>query len=66
MGPILTTEELAERWGMAPGTLEGWRHDGYGPAWIKLGRGKRSKVIYRVSDVEAFESKSTKQPRRSS
>jgi hypothetical protein len=48
----LNQSELARRWRMSPRTLERWRWLGQGPAFIKLG----SKVVYRLTDVEAFES----------
>lgn len=51
MEPILTTEELAARWKMNPGSLCNWRQQGRGPKFIKVG----SRVFYRVSDVEAYE-----------
>lgn len=52
---LLTTEELAERWGISPQTLCSWRmksNFGKGPAFIKIGR----RALYRLKDVEAFES----------
>lgn len=52
---ILTTEQLAQRWGMSPRTLEGWRSENKGPDYIKLGEGKRSAVFYRLTDVMKFE-----------
>lgn len=59
MGAVkhLTTEELAERLGgdeeerVSVRTLEDWRHDGKGPAFIRVG----GKVRYRLKDVEAWE-----------
>lgn len=45
------TTELAERWGMAPGTLANWRINGEGPRFIKLGR----RILYPIAEVEAFE-----------
>lgn len=49
----LTTEELSERLGghVSPKTLVNWRQLGKGPRWHKLGK----RVLYRVSDVEAWE-----------
>ncbi len=47
----LDQNELAERWSLSPRTLEQWRWRGVGPRYLKLG----GRVIYRLSDVEAFE-----------
>lgn len=47
----LTQEELAGRWRMSPRSLERWRSDGVGPAWIKM----RGRVLYRIEDVVAYE-----------
>lgn len=43
--------ELAKRWRMSQRTLERWRWQGIGPVYLKLGM----RIVYRVSDVEAFE-----------
>lgn len=52
MAPLfLTQNELAERWRMSPRSLERWRTEGYGPAWLRL----RGHVLYREDDVEAWE-----------
>jgi hypothetical protein len=48
---FLTQDELAERWRMSPRSLERWRGEGFGPAWIRL----RGRVLYRIEDVVAFE-----------
>jgi len=47
----LSEKLLARRWGLSHRTLERWRHDGNGPAYLKFG----SRVVYRIEDVEAFE-----------
>ena len=48
----LDTETLAERWGIAPRTLERWRHERTdGPLFSRIGRSVR----YALADVEAFE-----------
>jgi hypothetical protein len=49
----LTTEELAERLGYSPRTVEDWRIGDYGPPFLP-GRGGRG-VRYRLVDVEAWE-----------
>lgn len=50
---LLTTSELASRWRMSERTLERWRSERYGPAWLILG----GQVRYRMTDVEAFEAR---------
>lgn len=47
----LDQTELARRWRMSPRTLERWRFEGQGPAFLKLG----GRVAYRLADIEAFE-----------
>jgi len=47
----LTSEELAERLRMAPGTLQNWRTKGFGPKFIKFGK----RVLYPISIVEEWE-----------
>jgi hypothetical protein len=42
---------LADRWLISPRTLEQWRWQGKGPRYLKIG----GRVVYRVTDVEAFE-----------
>lgn len=61
--PLLTSRELARRWGMSPHTLENWRSMGRGPRWQLLtARGELGGrfVRYRLEDVEAFERESPK------
>jgi hypothetical protein len=48
---FLSQKELARRWGLSPRTLERWRWIGSGPRFLKLG----SRVSYRLSDIERFE-----------
>lgn len=50
---VLLPHELATRWRMSTRTLDRWRSDRYGPAWLALG----GRILYRVADVEAFESR---------
>jgi Helix-turn-helix domain len=47
----LNQEQLAQRLGVSQRTLEGWRHRGKGPAYLRL----EGRVAYRVIDVERFE-----------
>ena len=43
--------ELAARWSIQESTLERWRSAGIGPIYLKL----PGRVLYRISDVEAYE-----------
>lgn len=58
---LLTTKELVERWKnkVSEGTIENWRNNGKGPKFIRLNSGKRSPIIYRLSDIEEYERKQT-------
>jgi hypothetical protein len=47
----LTQADLAARWLCSPRTIERWRQDGKGPLYLK----PRGRVVYRLSDVEAWE-----------
>jgi hypothetical protein len=47
----LTKSELAERWRVSARTLDRWRADRSGPAWLQLG----GRIVYRVEDVLDFE-----------
>ncbi|WP_431189983.1 helix-turn-helix domain-containing protein [Desulfurivibrio dismutans] len=48
--PPLTTEQAAPILGVKPGTLEVWRVQGRGPAFLKIGRAVR----YRAEDLDRF------------
>ncbi len=50
----LDQKRLANRWLLSPRTLEQWRWQGKGPRYLKIG----GRVVYRLSDIEAFESAS--------
>jgi hypothetical protein len=52
--PNLDQKQLARRWLMSPRTLEQWRWQGKGPTYLKIG----AKVVYRLDDIEVFESES--------
>ena len=47
-------QQLADRWGLSPKTLERWPVFGTGPKYIRL----PVKVIYRLCDIEAYENES--------
>jgi hypothetical protein len=53
MEPIecLSSKLLARRWGLSHRTLERWRHDGTGPAFLKIG----CRIMYRLEDIQTFE-----------
>lgn len=48
---FLTTHGLADRWGKSVRTLQRWRAQRYGPAWLKVG----ATTFYRIEDVMQFE-----------
>jgi predicted DNA-binding transcriptional regulator AlpA len=47
---LLTTQETASVFGVAPNTLEKWRVSGRGPKFVHVGR----RVRYRPADVAAY------------
>lgn len=47
----MTTQQLAKKWNMSPGSLANWRCYGRGPKFVKLGR----KIVYKQKDIEKFE-----------
>lgn len=51
---LLTTIEAGEFLRVSPRTLEDKRVDGTGPRYLKVGPGKRAKVLYRMDDLEAW------------
>ena len=48
---FLNQNELAERWGMSPRTLENWRSHGKGPSYVKLG----GQVRYKFEEIKKLE-----------
>lgn len=52
---MLTTEQLAARWGIATQTLRNWRHTGGGPRAVKHGTARCSPVRYPLAEVERYE-----------
>lgn len=48
----LNKNELAERWGVSPKTLQRWRTERRGPSYLKLSK----RVTYPLEDILAFES----------
>ncbi|MCW3784571.1 helix-turn-helix domain-containing protein [Defluviimonas salinarum] len=51
LSSFLNENDLAKRWRKSPRTLQRYRADRTGPAWIRIG----GSVLYRLSDVLAFE-----------
>ena len=51
---FLTTIEVANLLRISRRTLERMRVEGTGPRYIKVGPGKRSRVLYRQGDVEEW------------
>lgn len=47
----LSTQDLADRWGVSTDTLAIWRQHGKGPCFIQVGR----LIRYPVTEVESFE-----------
>lgn len=52
-GPTVwrTTAEVAARYRTVPGTVRYWRHIGYGPKGVKLGR----RVLYSDAELKRFD-----------
>lgn len=51
---LLTPKEVADMLKVTTDTLESWRAKRLGPAFIKLGEGKRSPVRYRRSALDEY------------
>lgn len=51
---LLSSKETATLLGIKPNTLEIWRHQGKGPAYLKLGDNPQSTVRYLRSAVMAW------------
>ncbi len=52
---FLTTQDLAQRWGMKPQTIRKRRVTGGGPKYVRLGDSPHSKPLYPLSEVERYE-----------
>jgi len=48
---VLNENELAQRWGVSPKTLQRWRSEGRGPRYLKLSK----RVSYPLESVIEFE-----------
>lgn len=51
MSDYLTTKEVADHYRTAEATVRYWRHNGYGPRGVKIGR----KVLYARAELERFD-----------
>lgn len=51
---FLTTQEAAAYLRSSKPTLERLRTSGEGPTFIKLGPGRRGRVVYKREDLDAF------------
>lgn len=58
---FLSESELADRWGVSPNTVRGWRSKGIGPQWVSL---MPQLIRYRLQDVIDYENLNLKQPKR--
>lgn len=57
---VLTTAELAKRWGMSIGALENWRARKKGPRFFRLGKPDgQGRIRYRMTDVLEYERRGT-------
>jgi hypothetical protein len=50
---VLNENELAQRWGVSPKTLQRWRSEGRGPKYLKLSK----RVSYPLDSVIDFETR---------
>lgn len=48
---VLNENELAQRWGISPKTLQRWRTEGRGPRYLKLSK----RVSYPLESIFDFE-----------
>lgn len=56
---FLTSNEAADLLRISRRTLERMRVDGSGPPYVKVGAGKRSRVLYREIEIDAWLTKFT-------
>jgi len=47
----MTTGEVADHYRTVPGTVRYWRHIGYGPRGMTVGR----KILYPIEEIERFD-----------
>ena len=51
---LMTSVEAAAYLRISRRTLERYRVTGTGPRYLKVGPGKRARVLYRIPDIEAW------------
>jgi hypothetical protein len=51
---LLTTDDVAALLSVAPKTVVWWRSQKQGPAWVRLGRGRRAPIRYRPEAIENY------------
>jgi hypothetical protein len=54
MAALLNTVQAAAYLGRSVSTMRNWRVQGYGPAFVKVGRGKKAPVGYTQEDLDAY------------
>lgn len=59
LAPRLTERELAAHWRVTPRTLQRWRAEGFGPAWLRIG----GRILYLRDEVLDYERRQ-REPRR--
>ena len=47
----LTTDEVAARYRTVASVVRYWRHSGFGPGWVKVGK----RVLYPKDQIRAFD-----------
>jgi Helix-turn-helix domain len=62
-GRLVSTEEAAQLVRLSPRTLEGYRDQGTGPRYYKLGPGARAKVVYKIGDLDEWLEKFVQEPK---
>ena len=53
---FLRQKQLALRWGISERSLERWRAKGSGPRFVRITRGV---IVYRLTEIEAYEAERT-------
>lgn len=54
MPELLNEREAATLLRLAQQTMRGWRSEGRGPKFIRLGAGKRNSIRYDLRDLQSF------------
>ena len=51
---LLTPADAASSIGVSADTLREWRQRGYGPAYVRVGKGPRARVRYPTEDLKTW------------